>query len=341
MHGPNPSSPEDEVLDRAIASLRDTQVPRGPIPLLQERTLASISEKQRSYRKWYLLYAAAAMLVLACSIPAALHAYRQAVELRRHAVEPRNQWVQERTVNTPAPPVHPAPQPSQHPKEVPSDSPRVVVASDVSITGHVYYRGPRPKRSRIDLASCPQCAEVVHGALYDDSLVVNQDGTLENVVVSISAGLPPGEQFPASQAPVMLDQKGCMFHPHVIATMVGQPIVVKNSDPFLHSVHSMDAELSPTFDFAQPTTGERRVEPLQVVETFQVKCDLHPWMSAWVRVFNHPYFAVTSADGRFGIRQLPPGKYRLKAWHELLGVQEKTVEVREGEPCTIDFMFDR
>lgn len=326
MHGPNPSSPEDEALDRAIASLRDMPVPRGPIPLLQERTLASITEVERKSLKWRLLFATVALLVLACGIPMALHFHREARAIQ-------NQPVQEVKVNTPAP------QPSHHPLEEPSNPPRVVVASDISITGHVYFRGPRPERSRIDLRSCPQCAEVVHGALYDDSLVVNE-GALENVVVSISAGLPSGERFPVSQAPVMLDQKGCMFHPHVIATMVGQPIVVKNSDPFLHSVHSMDAELAPTFDFAQPTVGERRVEPLQVVETFQVKCDLHPWMSAWVRVFNHPYFAVTSADGTFAIRQLPSGRYRLKAWHELLGVREKTVDVREGEPCTTDFTFD-
>jgi hypothetical protein len=132
-----------------------------------------------------------------------------------------------------------------------------------------------------------------------------------------------------------------MFRPHVIATMVGQAIVVKNSDPLLHSVHSMDAEQSPALDFAQPTLGSRRVEPLQVVETFQVKCDLHPWMSAWVRVFNHPYFAVTGPDGSFTIPPLPPGTYRIKAWHELLGVREKMIEVREGAPANIDFTFDR
>lgn len=336
MHEPNQAAEKDELLGRAIASLRDVNVPRGPAPFLEQRTLELIGERQRKFWKWYRVFAvAAAVALLAVCIPIMLYAHRR-------AIQHRNEWERlVKVINTPAPRAHPIPQPTSRPSDVRQVAPPVLVASDISITGRVYYRGRHPGPRRIDLSSCPQCAEVVHGALYDDSLVVNQDGTLENVVVSISAGLPPGEQFPASQAPVMLDQKGCMFHPHVIATMVGQPIVVRNSDPFLHSVHSMDAEVSPTFDFAQPTTGERRVEPLQVVETFQVKCDLHPWMSAWVRVFNHPYFAVTSADGTFAIHQLPPGKYRLKAWHELLGVREKTVEVHEGEPCTIDFMFDR
>ena len=181
---------------------------------------------------------------------------------------------------------------------------------------------------------------MIDGPLYDDSLVVNQDGTLRNVVVSISAGLPPGEQFVPPQAPVMLDQKGCTFHPHVVAAMVGQPIVVKNSDPILHSVHSMDAELSPAFDFAQPTIGERRVNPLRAVETFQVRCDLHPWMNAWVRVFDHPFFSVTGADGSFAIQNLPAGTYRIKAWHESLGVREKSITVVAGQPSVIDFAFD-
>jgi hypothetical protein len=102
----------------------------------------------------------------------------------------------------------------------------------------------------------------------------------------------------------------------------------------------MDAEQTPAFNFAQPTLGERSVEPLQVVETFNVRCDLHPWMNAWVRVFNHPYFAVTDSVGTFAIHRLPPGNYRLKAWHESLGVQEKSFTVRSGSSTIIDFTFE-
>jgi plastocyanin len=181
--------------------------------------------------------------------------------------------------------------------------------------------------------------EVTHGPIYDDSLLVNAAGTLENVVVSITAGLPPDGTFEPPSEPVVLDQKGCMFQPHVVASMVGQSVVVKNSDPLLHSVHSMDAEEAPAFNFAQPTIGQRAVQPIRVVETFRVKCDLHPWMNAWVRVFNHPYFSVTQADGAFSIRNLPPGTYRIKAWHELLGVQEKQIQVTRGKPATVEFVF--
>jgi hypothetical protein len=334
MRFPN-QTPDDGLLDRAVASLRDAPTPPGPDFELRQRTADAIARANRAHRKSYLVAAAAAMMLIACCIPVIRHAVRNAQELNRQSRE------LEAKINTSAPPPYISPEPPPKHIEAPVVRPTpATLASDISISGRVYFRGPRPNRPAIDLHSCPQCAEAASRPLYDESLVVAGDGAVQNVVVSISAGLPPGEQYPAPQNPAALDQKGCMFHPHVIATMVGQPIIVKNSDPFLHSVHSMDAELSPAFDFAQPTTGLHRVEPLQVVETFQIKCDLHPWMSAWVRVFNHPYFAVTSADGSFAIRQLPPGKYRLKAWHELLGVREKTIEVHQGQPVTVDFIFD-
>jgi plastocyanin len=234
--------------------------------------------------------------------------------------------------DVPGHPIEPAP------KVVSPNLP--VLASNVSITGRVFYHGTAPKRHAIDMHLCPQCVDAAHGTLYDESVVVNEDGTLQNVTVAISGGLPPGARFSVPSEPVLLDQKGCRFDPHVVATMVGQTVMVRNSDPCLHSVHSMDADQSPAFDFAQPTIGQRLLEPLQTVETFKVKCDLHPWMSAWIRVFNHPYFSVTRGDGAFTIKRLPPGKYTIKAWHEWLGVQEKEITVIAGKPIKIDFTFE-
>ena len=215
----------------------------------------------------------------------------------------------------------------------------VALASGVSIAGHVYFLGLPPPRQPIDTRMCPECARVIPGPIYDESLVVNEDATLENVVVSISAGLPPGEQFPTPPEPVVLDQKYCTFQPHVVAAMIDQPVIVRNSDPILHNIRSLDADDAPAFDFAQPTIGQRQLQPIRVVETFKVRCNLHPWMSAWVRTFDHPYFDVTRGDGTFSIRDLPPGTYRLKAWHERLGVVEKTVTVTGGEPAVVDFTF--
>jgi hypothetical protein len=330
---------QDALLDRAIASLRDADIPAGPGELLTQRTLEALDVQIRDrwrFNKLLIGVGVAALIAFGFLI------VRQ-VELSR---ETAREWDPQRLhIDTGAPNPSPTVVTSQPTTQVsPSPiapPPSVLFASEISIRGRVFFHGPHPARRLIDTDSCPQCAQVTDGPLYDDSLVINDDGTLQNVVVSISAGLPADARFSIPPEPVVLNQKGCMFRPHVIATMVGQAIVVKNSDPLLHSVHSMDAEQSPAFDFAQPTLGSRRVEPLQVVETFQVKCDLHPWMSAWVRVFNHPYFAVTGADGSFTIPPLPPGTYRIKAWHELLGVREKMIEVREGAPANIDFTFDR
>lgn len=329
----------DELLDRAIASLRNADIPAGPGEVLTRRTLEALDVqigRRRRFNRFLIGAGVAALVAFGFLI---FHAH----ELARETAQ---EWDPQRLhTNTPAP--NPPPpvvtsQPAPHVTPTPSVSQQqVLVASEVPVHGRVFFRGPRPARRLIDLGSCPQCAQVTDGPLYDDSLVINNDGTIQNVVVSISAGLPAGARFSIPREPVVLNQRGCMFRPHVIATMVGQPIEVRNSDPLLHSVHSMDAEQSPAFDFAQPTLGSRRVEPLQVVETFQVKCDLHPWMSAWVRVFNQPYFAVTGPDGSFTIPPLPPGTYRIKAWHESLGVREKTIEVRAGAPANIDFTFDR
>ena len=328
-----------EVLDWAIASLRDTPIPPGPSDLVQRQTLEALDSFSYRRRRWNRALVASGIAAL---IPFTIFV----VQFSKHvAKSKRDARELVKRINRPAPnssPIIATTQPDRPAPPPPTASePNVVVASDASIRGRVFYRGPRPDRAVIDLRSCPQCSQMIDGPIYDDSLVINQDGTLRNVVVSITAGLPPGEQFVPSQAPVMLDQKGCTFHPHVVAAMVGQPIIVKNSDPILHSVHSMDAEQSPAFDFAQPTIGERRVDPLRAVETFQIRCDLHPWMNAWVRVFSHPFFSVTGDDGSFAIKYLPPGTYRIKAWHESLGVREQTITVVAGQPNVIDFAFDR
>jgi carboxypeptidase family protein len=122
--------------------------------------------------------------------------------------------------------------------------------------------------------------------------------------------------------------------------MTGQEVIVRNLDPMLHSVHSMDAEETPAFNFPQPADAQRVLSPFQTVKTFKVRCDIHPWMTAWVRVFNHPYFDVTHDDGTFSIKDLPAGTYTIKAWHEVFGVQEKQITVTGGEPVVIDFTFE-
>jgi hypothetical protein len=186
----------------------------------------------------------------------------------------------------------------------------------------------------------PECEKAHGGPIYDESLVVAPDGSLANVVVSVSSGLSGWlrDEFPPPPSQAVLNQKGCVFEPHVVAVMVGEPLLVKNSDPFLHNVHIM-AVNNAAENMGQPTIGELATEPFEAPEVFRVKCDVHPWMQAWVRVVDNPWFAVTGPDGRFSLRGLPAGTYTLKAWHEQLGVREMQVTIGPDHGTVVDFVF--
>jgi hypothetical protein len=148
--------------------------------------------------------------------------------------------------------------------------------------------------------------------------------------VVVSVQFPDGLAPPAAPAPspAMLDQKGCQYRPHVLAVRVGQPIVVSNSDGFLHNIHSLSFA-NPPFNFGQPTRDPgRNIGPLKAVEVFKVKCD-------------HAFFAVTKEDGAYAIPGgLPDGTYALMAWHEKLGEKRIAVAVKGGKADAVDFTFE-
>ena len=129
-----------------------------------------------------------------------------------------------------------------------------------------------------------------------------------------------------------------MYSPHVVAMMAGQQLNVRNSDPFMHNVHSL-SNVNPAFNQAQPNKGVMPVDNLKSAEAFRVKCDVHGWMGAEIQVFDHPFFAVTGDDGTFKIQDLPPGNYKIKAWHERYGEIEQDLVVQQGKPATVDFVF--
>jgi hypothetical protein len=222
------------------------------------------------------------------------------------------------------------------------------VASPLAIAGTVLFDGAPPPARHIDMSAVPACRDRHPQGAFDDSVVVSAGGALANVVVSVEPTVGQDLTAMASasafeeRAPLILDQHDCQFRPRVIAGMVGQELVVKNSDPFLHNVHSK-ASLNPKFNIGQPTVEfGRRLDALAAPERFEVKCDLHPWMTAAVSVFEHPYFAVSAADGSFTIPTggLADGTYTLLAWHETLGVRRARVEVHAGHAVTMtDFHF--
>jgi plastocyanin len=163
--------------------------------------------------------------------------------------------------------------------------------------------------------------------------------TMGNVIVYLSKGLPAGKTWPAPKTPVTLDQKGCQYVPHAMGIMVGQPYRILNSDGILHNVHTLP-KINRSFNRAMPATSKEATTTFDKPEPiFQIKCDVHPWMSAYIGVFTHPFYSVTSTDGKFNISGLDAGTYVITAWHERLGTQTASVTVSGADTKTQDFKF--
>jgi plastocyanin len=162
---------------------------------------------------------------------------------------------------------------------------------------------------------------------------------MANIMVWVSKGLPAGKSFPAPKTPVTLDQKGCLYVPHVMGIMVGQPYRILNSDGILHNIHTLP-KVNPSFNKGMPATLKEASTVFNKPEgVFNIKCDVHPWMSAWIAVFTHPFFSVTGTDGKFNIANLDPGTYEITAWHERLGTQTASITVGANETKTQNFKF--
>jgi hypothetical protein len=138
-----------------------------------------------------------------------------------------------------------------------------------------------------------------------------------------------------------LDQQSCTYTPHVFAVMTGQPVEIRNSDPFMHNVHCV-ARKNRGFNFAQPVQGLSNTVKFTKPEMgIKFQCDVHPWMAAYCFVFEHPYFAVTGPAGTYTIKDLPPGTYSVTVWHETLGSRTQQLTVKAGEKKTLDFTYRR
>lgn len=204
-----------------------------------------------------------------------------------------------------------------------------------TIRGTVRFDGPVPAMSEISFGSFAECAAVHDGpVLTNDALV--HDGTIENAIVYIADGL--GDRvFAIPEQPVHIDQRGCLYEPRVVGAQVGQAIEYRNSDRVLHNVHGKP-EASSGWNFALSRQGSQRTLRIDHPEVaVSVRCDLHPWMQGWIGVFDHPYFAVTGADGAFALENVPPGTYVVAAWHERLGTakQPLTLGPRGSETTTL------
>jgi len=147
--------------------------------------------------------------------------------------------------------------------------------------------------------------------------------------------------YAAPSTPVVMDQKGCRYIPHVIGVMAGQPIKFTNSDGTMHNVHMTPTlATNQSVDISQPPNGGGETRTLATPELMiPVRCNNHPWMQAFINVAANPFYAVSDADGHFTIKGLPPGTYTVVADHEVLGTQTATITVASQQTAKQDFTF--
>lgn len=224
---------------------------------------------------------------------------------------------------------------TEEPAEVFAVDPAVAA----SISGSVSFSGEAPKLRPINMGGDDECKAGHDGPILPETVVVNANGTLKNAFVWVKSGLE-GKSFALPSDPVTIDQVGCVYQPHVVGLQVGQTLRVLNSDPTLHNVHPLPND-NPEWNKSQAAGAGALTEQFGKPEVMiPVKCNIHPWMRAYVNVVDHPFFAVTGEDGSFQIEGLPPGDYTLEAAHERFGRQEVQVTVGAGEAQEADFDFE-
>lgn len=209
-----------------------------------------------------------------------------------------------------------------------------------TVSGTVHFTGKPPERLKIDMSQDPVCA-MTGGDNYAEQYVV-KDGKLANVYIYVKNGPPAAMAQPATNTvPVVLDQIGCKYVPHVIAVMADEPVEFRNSDGTMHNIHTTPPPGgNPSFDVSQAANGAPDMKMFDKPETMMpVRCNNHPWMNAFINVSATPYFAVSDADGHFTIKGLPPGTYTLAAVHEKLGEQTMTVTVAPQKTSKADFTY--
>lgn len=215
---------------------------------------------------------------------------------------------------------------------------KVDPATSASISGSVRFTGRKPARKAVDMSNDPACVKAHGERAFDESEVVNTDGTLANVFVYVKTGLE-GKTFEVPATSAAIDQRGCWFRPRMLGMQVGQRLEVTNSDPVTHNIHPM-AEVNREWNHSQGE-GDAPLERkfLKPEVLIRVKCNIHSWMHALIGVTANPYFAVTGADGSFTLPNLPPGEYTIEAVHEKLGVQDQKITVGAKGAGVADFTF--
>jgi len=211
----------------------------------------------------------------------------------------------------------------------------ITVANGGSVAGTVTYAGAAPAPRKLEVTKdVAVCGKEAH---TDESLVVGANKGLQNVVVSLK-GVKQGKAMEALGASFVLDQKVCTYRPHVVLVPVKKPLKILNSDGILHNIHTYGKKNPPT-NIAQAKFKKEITQTFAQPEVIPVKCDVHGWMSAWIVAVDHPYYAVTDANGKFTLADVPAGTYTVEFWQEKLGTQTKQVTVAASGAATADCAF--
>jgi plastocyanin len=210
-------------------------------------------------------------------------------------------------------------------------------ANTGTIKGHIRLQGKLPGNPVIRMGRDPKCAQANRGKLVvQETVMAALDGSLADVFVRLQGTFPA---TPVPTTPVVVDQVNCIYRPRVIGMRVGQTLQLKNSDNFLHNVHSL-SKGADNFNVAQPVAGlVYSYKPKQEEVMLPIKCEVHSWMNLFVGVVNNPYFAVTPASGNYQIDRVPAGTYTIQAWQEHYGFVSKMVTVRPGAVTTVNFTY--
>lgn len=225
------------------------------------------------------------------------------------------------------------------PAPVQTGTKRVDPATTGSLAGRVTFEGQPPAPAVLQTSADRACDQG-GGRLVDESLLVGGDGGLRNAFVYVKDGLA-GYTFDMPADPVVIDQQGCKYEPHVFGVRVGQRVEILNSDRTYHNVHAMP-RTNDEFNLGMPLQGMKLEQVFTAPEVgVPLKCDVHGWMTSYAGIVDHPYFAVTGADGRFTLPDLPPGTYTIEAWHETLGTRTQQVTIAPSRKADVAFAFAR
>ncbi|HUZ08338.1 MAG TPA: DUF2012 domain-containing protein [Candidatus Paceibacterota bacterium] len=217
-------------------------------------------------------------------------------------------------------------------------------ASAADIVGVITFKGtPPPEYTNNLIMQDPTCGQMYSSPPTTHFYVVGQKGELADVLVSLKDANGKnitGQSTGPSQPAALLDQKGCLYTPQILAIQTGQKLLVRNSDQCVHNVHTVSTVGNPEHNEAQLPGGPDLNFTFPKPEMFMTfKCDIHPWMFAWVSIFDNPYFSTSGKDGKFIIKNVPPGKYTLEADHRKLGAQTAEIEVKDSD-VTQNFTFE-